>query len=72
MDEQQLEEILKDFRNELNELAENRRAKSIRRSQMTEEELVEDLQNEFVEVLEHVSKDSGVTIGVVPTDEDEE
>ena len=72
MDEQQLEEILKDFRNELNELAENRRAKSIRRSQMTEEELVEDLQNEFVEVLEHVSNDGGVTIGVVPTDEDEE
>ena len=72
MDEQQLEEILKDFRNELNELAENRRAKSIRRSQMTEEELVEDLQNEFFEVLEHVSKDGGVTIGVVPTDADEE
>lgn len=71
MDEQQLEEILKNFREELAELAENRREKSIRRSQMTEEELVTDLENEFKEVLEDVSK-TGVTVGIVPVEEDEE
>ena len=76
MNDQELEKILQDFRDELGDLRNRRREKSIRRSQMTEEELIKDLEMEYREVLEDASE-QGVTVGIVPgedesDDEDEE
>lgn len=71
MDEKLLDEILRDYQDELRELRETRRKNSERRSQMTEEELIKDLTSSYEEVLKDASE-SGVTIGIVPGDEDEE
>ena len=70
MDEKLLEEILNDFRNELNELKEIRRERAERHSKMTEEELVEDLTKSYEEVYKHATEE-GVTIGIVPGEDEE-
>lgn len=69
MNDQELEKILQDFRDELGDLRNRRREKSIRRSQMTEEELIKDLEMEYREVLEDASE-QGVTVGIVPGEDE--
>ena len=50
-----LEAILADFRAELDELYENRRRRSIARSQMTDEELIASLAGDYAEVRDHAA-----------------
>jgi adenylate cyclase len=71
MDEKMLEEILKDYQDELRELREVRRKNAERHSKMTEEELIQELTLSYEEVLKDATE-NGVTIGISPVDEDEE
>ena len=70
MDEKLLDEILKDYRNELNELKEIRRERAERHSQMTEEELIEDLTKSYEEVYKDAIE-QGFTVGLMPVEDED-
>ena len=71
MDKKKLEEILKAYRDELDDLYERRAKNAARRAQMTEEELIADLTADYEAVAED-AKRQGVEIVTVPSDEDGE
>ena len=71
MDEKMLDEILRQYREELNELQETRRKNSERHSQMTDEELIDELTSSYKQVLEDASE-NGVTIGISPVENEED
>lgn len=71
MDEKMLDEILRQYREELNELQEVRRKNSERHSQMTDEELIDELTSSYKQVLEDASE-NGVTIGISPVENEED
>ena len=71
MDEKKLEEILKAYRDELDELYERRAKNAARRANMTEEELIADLVADYEAVAED-AKRQGVEILTVPSDDEEE
>ena len=71
MDEKKLEEILKAYRDELDELYERRAKNAARRANMTEEELIADLAADYEAVAED-AKRQGVEILTVPSDDEEE
>jgi len=72
MDEKLLEQILQDYKNEMEELKEIRAERAARYANMSEEEIVQDMAKEYEEVYEHAMK-SGVSIGLIPNeDEDDE
>ena len=69
MDEKQLEEILKGYREQLEELEEIKARNSARYSQMSEDEFVNELAKDYEKVYEHALKND-VTIGIVPNKDD--
>ena len=69
MDEKQLEEILKGYREQLEELEEIKARNSARYSQMSEDEFVNALTQDYEEVYEHAMKND-VTIAIVPNEDD--
>ena len=69
MDEKELEELLKGYREQLEELEEIKARNSARYSSMSEDEFVEELTKDYETVLED-AKNKGVTIGVIPTEDD--
>lgn len=65
MDEKELEEILKSYRENLAEIKENRMKEAVKYAQMTEEEKLEQLEDEYDEIVED-AENNGVTFGVFP------
>lgn len=68
MDEKELEEILNGFKSQFEELEEIKARNSARYSQMSEDEYVKALAEDYEEVYEHAMK-NGVTVGIIPNED---
>ena len=69
MTEEELQKILKEYQEELADLEKRRKEKALRRANMTEEELIQDLADEYKAVYEDAVKE-GMPIVVVGEDEE--
>lgn len=67
MTDEELEKLIKGYRQELVDLDKKRKERSEELSSLTEDELVETLTKEYEETFNH-AKNSGVTIGVIPNE----
>ena len=70
MDEKELEEIIKGYQSQLEELEEIKARNSAKYANLSEEEAVKQLTKDYEEVYEHAMK-NGVTIGVIPNEDEE-
>lgn len=71
MDDKLLEELIKGYKEQLEDLDKIRAENSARYAGLSEEEYVEQLTKDYEEVYEH-AKNNGMTIGLVPSKDDEE
>lgn len=69
MDEKELEKLINEYTQALSDLDKSRKEESEKLSKLSEDELASSLENDYQCVLEDAKK-SGVTIAIVPTDED--
>ena len=70
MDEKELERILNDFKAQFEELEEIKRENSARYANLSEEEYVQQLTQDYEEVYNH-AMENGMTIAVVPNEDED-
>ena len=70
MDEKELQKILADFKAQFEELEEIKAENAARYANLTEEEYVKQLTEDYEEVYEH-AMNNGVTVAVIPNEDEE-